>query len=68
MGRVDLFGAMHYGAGSDTWSANPLSSAAVLATLDEFETTGVLDHAKQLARVLETGLARLTETGLISGS
>jgi 4-aminobutyrate aminotransferase-like enzyme len=33
---------MQYGEGSDTWSANPLASAAVLATLDEFETTDVL--------------------------
>ena len=31
-GRTDLFAAMHYGEGSDTWSANPLASAAVLAT------------------------------------
>src|SRR5205807_5280492 len=37
VGRADLFAAMHYGEGSDTWSANPLSCAAVLATLDEFE-------------------------------
>ena len=27
---------------SDTWSANPLASAAVLATLDEFEAGDVL--------------------------
>ena len=39
VGRADLFAAMHYGEGSDTWSANPLGCAAVLATLDEFETT-----------------------------
>ena len=38
---------MHYGEGSDTWSANPLASAAVLATLDEFETTDVLAQARE---------------------
>src|SRR5262245_38463970 len=36
VGSRDLFGSLEYGEGSDTWSANPLCSAAVLATLDEF--------------------------------
>ena len=61
VGRSDLFAQMHYGEGSDTWSANPLSSAAVLATLDEFETTGVLQHAQELSQVIEAGLCRLAE-------
>jgi 4-aminobutyrate aminotransferase-like enzyme len=60
-GRADLFANMHYGEGSDTWSANPLSSAAVLATLDEFESTDVLAQACRLAGVIEAGLSRLTE-------
>ena len=34
--------ALDYGEGSDTWSANPLCCAAVLATLDEFEARDVL--------------------------
>ena len=42
VGRTDLFAALDYGEGSDTWSANPLCCAAVLATLDEFETRDVL--------------------------
>ena len=49
VGRADLFAAMHYGEASDTWSANPLSSAAVLATLDEFEEADVLSQARALA-------------------
>ncbi len=61
VGRADLFANMHYGEGSDTWSANPLSSAAVLATLDEFESRDVLAHAQQLAAVIERGLTRLAE-------
>ena len=28
VGRADLFANMHYGEASDTWSANPLASAA----------------------------------------
>lgn len=59
--RADLFANMHYGEGSDTWSANPLASAAVLATLDEYESTDVLEQARRLSRVIERGLLRLTE-------
>jgi 4-aminobutyrate aminotransferase-like enzyme len=61
VGRAELFANMQYGEGSDTWSANPLSSAAVLATLDEYETTDVLARAKKLSQVIERGLLRLTE-------
>ena len=61
VGRADLFAKMHYGEGSDTWSANPLGCAAVLATLDEYETTDVLEHARHLSKVIEAGLTRLTE-------
>jgi len=65
VGRADVFAAMHYGEGSDTWSANPLSSAAVLATLDEFETTDVIGQGQRLAKILEEGLVRLKRTGVI---
>lgn len=65
VGRADVFGSLSYGEGSDTWSANPLSSAAVLATLDEFESTDVLERGRQLSEVLEAGLCRLKETGVI---
>jgi 4-aminobutyrate aminotransferase-like enzyme len=61
VGRADLFAAMHYGEGSDTWSANPLSSAAVLATLDEFESRDIIGHAQELSAVIEEGLSRLCE-------
>jgi 4-aminobutyrate aminotransferase-like enzyme len=61
VGRADLFAAMHYGEGSDTWSANPLSSAAVLATLDEFESRDIIGHARELSTVIEQGLSRLAE-------
>jgi 4-aminobutyrate aminotransferase-like enzyme len=60
-----VFAALHYGEGSDTWSANPLSSAAVLATLDEFEATDVLAQGRQLAEILYEGLARLKRTSVI---
>jgi len=59
VGRADLFAPMKYGEGSDTWSANPLSMAAVMATLEEFETTDVLIQARELGKVLENGLRRL---------
>jgi len=66
VGRTEVLGALKYGEGSDTWSANPLSSAAVLATLDEFETYDVIGRGRQLAAVIEAGLLRLKETGVIT--
>jgi 4-aminobutyrate aminotransferase-like enzyme len=66
VGRAELFGNMRYGEASDTWSANPLASAAVLATIDEYEHTPVLDHARQLSKVIETGLLRLTELPVVA--
>ena len=66
VGRADLFANMHYGEASDTWSANPLASAAVLATLDEYEQTDVLEHARQLSRVIEAGLSRLAELDAVA--
>ncbi len=61
VGRSDLFGALGYGDGSDTWSAHPLGCAAVLATLDEFEAGNVIEECQELGSVLEAGLLRLTE-------
>jgi 4-aminobutyrate aminotransferase-like enzyme len=61
VGRAELFATMNFGEASDTWSANPLASAAVLATLDEFETTDVLSRAKELSAVIERGLVKLAE-------
>jgi 4-aminobutyrate aminotransferase-like enzyme len=66
VGRADLFGAMHFGEGSDTWSANPLASAAVLATLDEYESTDVMAQARNLSAVIERGLMKLTELPAIA--
>ena len=56
---------MKFGEASDTWSANPLACAAVLATLDEFEGRDVLKHAETLTPMFFEGLDRLKETGLI---
>ena len=61
VGRADVFANLQYGEASDTWSANPLASAAVLATLDEYETTDVLDQARRLSQVIERGLLKLAE-------
>jgi len=66
VGRADVFAAMHYGEGSDTWSANPLACAAVLATLDEFHAHDVLGHAKNLSAIIEEGLTKLAELPAIA--
>src|SRR5205823_3449927 len=42
VGRRDILNSLDYGEGSDTWSANPLACAAVVATIDEFAATDVL--------------------------
>jgi 4-aminobutyrate aminotransferase-like enzyme len=60
-GRADLFAALDYGEGSDTWSANPLMCAAVAATLDEFESRDVLGPMRVVSRQLETGLCELKQ-------
>lgn len=61
VGRADLFANMHYGEASDTWSANPLASAAVLATLEEYTDTDVISQARELSKDIEAGLLKLTE-------
>ena len=65
VGRADAFAALSYGHASDTWIANPLASAAVLATLDEFESTDVIQQGQRLSKVIEAGLVRLKQTGLV---
>ncbi|MSR57704.1 MAG: aspartate aminotransferase family protein [Planctomycetaceae bacterium] len=66
VGRGDVMSALKYGEASDTWSANPLGCAAVLATLDEFEATDVLEHTRQLTPLFLAGLNRLKETSLVA--
>ncbi|MEO1994954.1 MAG: aspartate aminotransferase family protein [Planctomycetaceae bacterium] len=66
VGRDDIMSSLGYGAASDTWSANPLSSAAVLATLDEFESTDVLQRTAVLYETFTDRLQRLKQTGVIS--
>lgn len=66
VGSDDALGTMGFGAGSDTWSANPLASAAVLATLDEFESGDALANGQALSEVIEQGLLALMETGLVA--
>jgi 4-aminobutyrate aminotransferase-like enzyme len=61
VGRADIFGALDYGEGSDTWSANPMGCAAVLATLDEFESRDVIGEMKPVSAFLEAGLVALKE-------
>ncbi|NBO91831.1 MAG: aminotransferase class III-fold pyridoxal phosphate-dependent enzyme [Planctomycetia bacterium] len=59
VGRQDLFSCMDFGEGSDTWSANPMCCAAVLATLEEFAAHDIIGHSRHVSRVIEEGLIRL---------
>jgi 4-aminobutyrate aminotransferase/(S)-3-amino-2-methylpropionate transaminase len=66
VGRADLFASLDYGEGSDTWSANPLASAAVLATLEEFASGDVLAHCRRSSAIIEEGLVRLKKLPFIA--
>jgi 4-aminobutyrate aminotransferase-like enzyme len=66
VGRADLFGALDYGEGSDTWSANPLCCAAVLATLDEYAARDILGPCRRASAVLEAGLVHLKEMPFVA--
>jgi 4-aminobutyrate aminotransferase-like enzyme len=65
-GRRDIFAALDYGEGSDTWSANPLCCAAVLATLDEFEAGHVMDNCRRSSAVIEAGLVKLKDLPFVA--
>jgi 4-aminobutyrate aminotransferase/(S)-3-amino-2-methylpropionate transaminase len=66
VGRADLFASLESGEGSDTWSANPLCCAAVLATLDEFAAGGVLTRCHKTSLVMEEGLVRLKQLPFVA--
>jgi 4-aminobutyrate aminotransferase-like enzyme len=66
VGRADIFASLDYGEGSDTYSANPLCCAAVLATLDEFAARDVLAMAQRSSAIIEAGLVRLQEFPFVS--
>jgi 4-aminobutyrate aminotransferase-like enzyme len=61
VGRADVFASLDYGEGSDTFSANPIACAAVLATLDIFEANDIIAHTRHVAKVVEAGLVRLKQ-------
>jgi 4-aminobutyrate aminotransferase-like enzyme len=65
-GRADVFAALDYGEASDTWSANPLACAAVLATLDEFASGDLLAQSRRASAVVEAGLVRLKELPFVA--
>ena len=66
VGRADLFASLDYGEGSDTWSANPLCCAGVLATLDGFAGRDVLGHSRQMSGRIEAELVRLKQFSFVA--
>src|SRR5204863_4609229 len=58
VGLTTLWNALEYGEGSDTWSANPLCCAAVLATLDEFTRTDIIAATRRSSAIIEKGLLK----------
>lgn len=66
VGRTDIFASLDYGEGSDTWSANPLCCAAVLATLDEFAARDVLGGCRKASAIIEKGLVELKKLPFVT--
>jgi 4-aminobutyrate aminotransferase-like enzyme len=66
VGHSSLWGSLEYGEGSDTWSANPLCCAAVLATLDEFARTNIIEATRRSSAVIEKGLLKLKELPFVA--
>jgi 4-aminobutyrate aminotransferase-like enzyme len=66
VGRADIFASLGYGEGSDTWSANPLCCAGVLATLDEFAARDVLAGCRRSSAIIEQGLVRLKQLPFVA--
>jgi 4-aminobutyrate aminotransferase-like enzyme len=66
VGLRSVFASLDYGEGSDTWSANPLCCAAVLATLDEFAARDVLGPCRKSSAIIEAGLLELKEMPVVA--
>ncbi|MFP6675778.1 MAG: aspartate aminotransferase family protein [Pirellulaceae bacterium] len=66
VGAAEVIDCLGYGEGSDTWSANPMSTAGVLATLDEFAAEDIIAQGQAVSEVLQEGLLKLLETGVIA--
>ena len=66
VGRSDVLGSLDYGEASDTWSANPIGCAAVIATLEAFEDSDVLENTRQLEPLFFEQLRRLKQTGVVA--
>ena len=65
-GPSELFSPMNYGETSDTWSANPLSCAAVAATLDDFESGVWNAHLAESSAIIEAGLIVMKELPIVA--
>lgn len=66
VGRHDVFAALDYGEASDTWSANPLCCAAVLATLEAFDENEILTKSRRVSQLIEEGLVRLKDLPFVA--
>lgn len=70
VGRTDLFDHLDYGELSDTWSGNPFSCAAVVATIERYNfeqsaEPGLLDYVRAKSEIIENRLVELKELPMI---
>jgi 4-aminobutyrate aminotransferase-like enzyme len=66
VGRREVMNALVYGDASDTWSANPLSCAAVLATLEQYADPNLRRQRHQVSRIIEAQLLKLKQLPFIA--
>lgn len=66
VGRSDVFAPLPFGELSDTWSANPLSCAAVVATLEAIADLNILNHVNAISPIVESGLVELKYLPMIA--
>jgi len=66
VGRAEVFDHLDYGDLSDTWSANPLSCAAVLVSLEAYDDTVLLQGVRTVSPVIEAKLLQLKELPMIN--
>ncbi|CAN5385911.1 aspartate aminotransferase family protein [soil metagenome] len=61
VGSKRIFDSLGYGEASDTWSANPLSCAAVLATLEAYAAEDLMTPMHDVSAIIESHLVALKQ-------
>jgi 4-aminobutyrate aminotransferase-like enzyme len=61
VGRAEILDSLDCGEAHDSYSGAPRACAAILAALDTFEKFPIIENCRQVSKVIEEGLYRLTD-------